>query len=164
MPIGHKPECQVNYPCKCGGATYLVQPRPAMPTLYRLMRCRTCKKEFTTMETSIKSLAAKPDKPAEVGEWSKYGNCLEYKVWVGMLQRCYNQDDVSYHNYGGRGISVCQKWRKSFVAFRDDVGPRPSVEYSIDRINNDGHYEPGNCRWATRKEQAQNSRRHLVNT
>src|SRR5262249_22186306 len=60
--------------------------------------------------------------------------------------------------YGGRGISICQRWRKSFVAFYRDVGPRPSRQHSIDRIDNDGHYTPGNVKWSTTKEQNNNRR------
>jgi len=77
----------------------------------------------------------------------------EYSVWRRILERCA---DKNYPRYGDRGISVCEQWRTSFMAFYNDMGPRPSLKHSIDRINNDGNYEPGNCRWATAKEQARN--------
>ena len=74
-----------------------------------------------------------------------------------MLQRVLNPKNISYKNYGGRGIRVCKKWR-SFDAFLKDMGRRPSRSHSLDRENNDGHYTPKNCRWATRKQQNQNRR------
>lgn len=81
-----------------------------------------------------------------------------YVRWWHMLQRCYNPNSTHYKYYGGRGISVCERWRNSFEAYRDDMGPPPTPKHSIDRINNDGNYEPGNCRWATASEQARNKR------
>ena len=83
-----------------------------------------------------------------------------YSTWGSMIQRCTNPKRDSWHLYGGRGIKVCDRW-KSFENFAKDMGPRPHGT-SIDRINPDGDYEPGNCRWATAREQSETKRKKLV--
>lgn len=81
----------------------------------------------------------------------------EYTTWCNMRARCENPKSMYYANYGGRGIAVCERWQ-AFEHFFADMGPRPSPKHSIDRINNDLGYEPGNVRWATRTEQNRNRR------
>jgi hypothetical protein len=77
-----------------------------------------------------------------------------YRTWLGMIQRCTNPQATHFHRYGGRGIKVCERWEK-FENFLADMSPRPANK-TLDRINNDGNYEPANCQWVTRKQQAQN--------
>ncbi len=84
-----------------------------------------------------------------------------YRVWCDMKNRCYNPNVKNFRDYGGRGIKICAKWRNSFLAFFKDMGDKPKG-LSIDRINNDGDYKPSNCRWATRKQQANNRRKRRV--
>lgn len=80
----------------------------------------------------------------------------EYRIWQAMKKRCFYEKDKSYPRYGGRGITICKRWRDSFQTFLRDMGKRPSKKRSIHRIDNDGNYEPKNCIWATSEEQAKN--------
>lgn len=87
---------------------------------------------------------------------------LEYRAWQAMIQRCTNPSVHNYHRYGGRGISVCARWLHDFPSFLADMGPKPSRAHSIERKDNAGNYEPGNCCWATATEQAANRRPRVV--
>jgi hypothetical protein len=109
-------------------------------------------------------------KPAKViagntthGHTSGGAQSSEYGTWCSMIQRCINPKVQYFAHYGGRGITVCNRWCKSFEDFIADMGPRPSPQHSLDRFpDNDGNYEPGNCRWATQSEQARNRRNNVI--
>jgi hypothetical protein len=83
-----------------------------------------------------------------------------YRVWAAAKDRCFCQSNKQYRDYGGRGIGMCDEWRNDFAAFRRDMGPRP-VGTSIERVNNDGDYEPSNCVWASREVQCRNKRNNI---
>ena len=90
-----------------------------------------------------------------------YTSIPEYKTYTSMLYRCDNPKDTHFYLYGGRGITVCSRWRESFEAFYADMGPKPSPEYSIERMESNGNYEPDNCKWATAIEQSNNTSRNF---
>lgn len=83
----------------------------------------------------------------------------EHRIWCGIITRCTNTGRNESRNYVSRGIGICERWRKSFTAFLEDMGPRPSPKHSVERIDNDREYCPDNCKWATRDVQSRNTRR-----
>jgi hypothetical protein len=87
--------------------------------------------------------------------WGEFPR-IEYMTWYNLIRRCCDPRSPDFARYGGRGIRVCERWRHDFMAFLSDMGPRPSPAHSIDRRDNDGGYEPANCRWATRSQQQRN--------
>jgi len=88
----------------------------------------------------------------------------EYIAWSAAKQRCFNSKNPRYKNYGGRGISMCSKWKESFIKFITDMGVKPSPDLTLERLDNDGNYEPANCVWATRLEQQRNTRFNRIIT
>lgn len=100
------------------------------------------------------------NKTAYTREWKKKQG-PEYNVWSAMKDRCLNPNCSHYKNYGGRGITVCDRWLR-YANFIADMGHRPSSKYTLERIDNDGNYEPQNCRWVTRGAQARNMRSNVL--
>lgn len=97
------------------------------------------------------------DGPSETRSTHKKSGTPEYKIWAAIKRRCFNEKSNCFQYYGGRGIVMCQEWSDDFVKFLDHIGPRPSLGHSVDRIDNDRGYEPGNVRWATKYQQSRNN-------
>jgi hypothetical protein len=86
----------------------------------------------------------------------------EYKTWAGMKKRCYDENNNTFINYGGKGVKMCERWLESFDNFLADMGRKPSPKHSIDRLDSSGDYSPENCRWATQQQQANNKSSNRV--
>ena len=127
-------------------------------------RCVTRWRLVTGTSRSCGCLSRELSKQRESrhGETSRHGATRIYASWKGMKDRCYRKTTREYKRYGGRGIRVCLRWH-TFENFLADMG-RPPAGHSIDRIDGDGNYEPGNCRWATPKQQARNRRNNVLVT
>ncbi len=89
---------------------------------------------------------------------------VEYQAWLDIKARCLNSNHESYKYYGGRGIKIRSRWKKSFKCFLQDIGKKPGNSFSIDRIDNNGNYQPGNCKWSTQKQQMRNTRSNYLVT
>lgn len=145
-PVSHKPvrwRCR----CDCGNEKIVVA---GELTRGRVRSCGCLQRE---------TLARANRKHGHVG--SGHGT-PEWNAWSCMRKRCTNPRHKFYRLYGGRGITICERW-KDFMTFFADMGRRPSPRHSLDRIDNDGNYEPSNCRWATKAEQVRNSRAAKLN-
>lgn len=132
MKVGKNTRIYVLCRCSCGNEEY-IRAKLVKPTAIRCFPCYLTAHATKSLHRS------------------------EYISWMSMNGRCYNANDPSYDRYGGRGITVCDQWRRSFATFLKDMGNRPKGT-SLDRIDVNGNYEPGNCKWSTAKEQARNRR------
>jgi hypothetical protein len=137
--------------CDCGGETTVAS--------WELRSGTTVSCGCFRQETSALKLRKyrRPSEPIH-GHARTSHRSAEYTAWRGMLARCYQPSSPSYKNYGARGITVCERWRNSFVSFLVDVGLKPDPRLTLDRIRNDVGYEPGNVRWATWTQQNNNRR------
>lgn len=111
-----------------------------------ITRCPACSMDAKRASKTVHGLSGTP----------------EYRNWCAMKTRCLNPRSHAFAEYGGRGIMVCERWKESFGAFLSDMGERPTPEHTVERKNNSGNYDPGNCVWATRSEQANNKRNNRL--
>lgn len=155
------------------GKYHILLPRTDNFTGCRMYQMKICKIEGCRNRSHSKGLC-----PSHYARQRRYGDplkggrykethgmsrTLEYKTWCNILARCDNPKDKRYKNYGARGIEVCDRWKYSFNNFHNDMGDKPFIGAEIDRIDNNGNYEPSNCKWSTRSENCRHTRGTVLN-
>ena len=149
--------------------TIISKPRRKRTRWYALCRCK-CGKEkaiyvYTLLARTSQSCGCL-GRENSVAALTIHGDSgkqtVEYNTWRRMKQRCTNKNRSNYKYYGARGIRVCAKWENNYQAFLKDMGRRPNAHHSLDRIDTNGNYEPGNCKWSTPKQQRRNRRDYLL--
>ena len=146
-PNGKKNHARWLCVCDCGKET----------TVYARGLRKGTTKSCNCLQRELSSIQSKARSTTH-GHASHSNRSREYNTWSTMKTRCLNKNYPKYNNHGGRGITICDRWRHSFENFLADMGPRPK-NTSIDRIDVNGNYEPGNCRWATPLQQRHNQRK-----
>ena len=133
---------------------------------YWICRC-DCGKEIIINKANVKNGHTKScgcyNSELATERWETHGmtGTKVHRTWCQMRRRCLDKNSKNYFRYGGRGIKICDRWLESFENFYADMGEPPSIKHSIDRINNNGNYEPSNCRWATNKQQNRNYSKNI---